>query len=241
MAVGHVVLVTFIVCRCKRDECAKQSLALYSQSLFLLYCSPPHLWLFSNLYPLSFSLCLAVFPPHTFHFHLHACNPHIFLCGWWPQQALTNVSSATSSSLQPLMMRKPLLRHWCRVCRQSNWLKHRLIWVADPQDLLRTDRLSFSKALHKDCLWLVIFFFMYILFEKTVVIYLLCFEVIYIGIKKNGKEIPPCFELVSIWGHCLSVLMSSPQPKSHTWTRVRRGIQWHLSRFNIWPQKITGL
>lgn len=100
-------------------------------SLFL----PTRVFLSSDFTPQSslsvmVSCCLSLTPltsstPFTPRFYLHASLTCIFLCGWWPQQALANVSSATSSSLQPLMMRKPLLRHWSRVCRQSNRLKHR--------------------------------------------------------------------------------------------------------------------
>lgn len=46
------------------------------------------------------------------------------------------------SSLQPLMMRKPLLRHWCRVCRQSNRLKTQTRLSREPlRERQRTDRL----------------------------------------------------------------------------------------------------
>lgn len=45
-------------------------------------------------------------------------SSHISLW-WWPRLALTNISSVTSSSLQPLMARKPLLWHWSRVCWET--------------------------------------------------------------------------------------------------------------------------
>lgn len=118
------------------------SLFLSTHFCLSTYCVQRH-------YPLSFSHCLLLFlfdsthpsNPYTPRCYLHASPTCIFLCGWWTQQALANVSSAASSSLQPLMMRKPLLRHWCRVCRQSDRLKHRLTWVADPRERQRTDRL----------------------------------------------------------------------------------------------------
>lgn len=126
--------------------------------------------------PFSSHPCLSVILPSSFNSSLQPPCPSFFTCiflyGWWPQQALANVSSATSSSLQPLMMRKPLLRHWCRVCRQSDRLKHRLTWVANPpRERQRTDRLIDRVSLKlctkthcalfllcRDCF----FFFMYI-------------------------------------------------------------------------------
>lgn len=98
-------------------------------------------WKWSEIPPLE--VCsFPIFPPPTICQFFQSCHPvclvllvvfvtltltrhpstppptSIFLCGWWPQQALANVSSAASSSLQPLMMRKPLLWHWCR-CLQT--------------------------------------------------------------------------------------------------------------------------
>ena len=131
-----------------------------SRCLFLSSFLPSHVCLSSNLsqhqhplslslsLPLSLSVLLSIFDStHLFnptsrpHVYLHALPTCIFLCGWWPQQALANVSSATSSSLQPLMMRKPLLRHWCRVCRQSNRLKTQTRLSCEPlRERQRTDR-----------------------------------------------------------------------------------------------------
>lgn len=121
---------------CKRDEHLKQSLASVHTSFFRCLPLPSFLPPVSvcrfqpsshksltRLFPVTSTptpfipdvLTCDAFPPFT----PPPSQPCIYLCGWWPQQALANVSSATSSSLQPLMMRKPLLRHWRRVCRLS--------------------------------------------------------------------------------------------------------------------------
>lgn len=148
----------------------------------LTFSNAAILFLFLSL-PLTVSCCFSLTPSiSTIPYALHFYPPPtcIFLCGWWPQQALANVSSATSSSLQPLMMRKPLLRHWSRVCRQSNRLKQRLTWVANPWERQRTDRLidwvSLKLCTRTQCAVFVLswcLFFLCILCEKMIFFFVL--------------------------------------------------------------------
>lgn len=104
---------------------------------------------FSVLCVVFFLANLSLFPNPLFMLpYLHP--PPYFSVDDLTRPGLT-ISSATSSSLQPLMMRKPLLRHWSRVCRQSMGMKHSL--SKDP-----TARLILN--LYRDSFFILFYFFM---------------------------------------------------------------------------------
>lgn len=226
------------------------SLLLPSHACLLTFPKHQYPFYFSITHTLSccvFSTPLISLSPHTFRFYIHTSPICIYLCGWWPQQALANVSSATSSSLQPLMMRKPLLRHWCRVCRQSNRLKQTHL-SCKPRKRERTERLIDWGSLK--------------LSKKTCTLFLFCHAFsLYVYMKSDF-----CFQFIALLRErvpCVTITKQQWQRwKFHTmfqacealgWlahsapvmTEATVGqelceILWLLSRFDIHPHKITG-
>lgn len=145
------------------------------------------------LFPPSFQSRLTLPPslPSPFAPPIRPCPPLltcIYLCGWWwPQKALANVSSAAaSSSLQPLMMRKPLLRHWrlqsadpASHCDEADSPR-----VSHPAGKMKW-RQCVSNALYKKTLWALfwVVFFSSVslcgLYVSYPVLFSVCFSINY--------------------------------------------------------------
>lgn len=153
-----MILTTYMLCDCE-NKVWHHCIHLLDVCSFPVSSHPslsfPNNIICSLFLSLILSLNLLISSTPIFPSFLPPCLPSTctFLCGWWPQQALANVSSATSSSLQPLMMRKPLLRHW--VCRVSIRLKRRLTRVSNPWEKDRGKMMSMKSFVQRLC---VLFF-----------------------------------------------------------------------------------